>query len=108
MCEFQSAYELSSIERAMTPPSPEKVAEAAKVAALLAAGRFVVMAEVLAHCRFTDAVLGCDYYYATDCASYDEATAWIEEHYLYAEGFSVRCPEGFVVPRFVYVDDDAF
>lgn len=77
--EFQRAFEVSRM-------SEHRVDISDKIAAMVAAGRFVVTTDDYVHCRYTDAVLFSQENIAGDFASRAEAEAKADELSGYCDG----------------------
>jgi hypothetical protein len=67
--EFQNALAVSRLTR--------KDDDRVRIEDLVAAGRFVVVCETTAYCRFTDAIMGADHWHVGDYATREEAEAYL-------------------------------
>lgn len=101
MSDLQMAFAQSQLEEATRERTPAEVENFDRIQAALAAGRFVVCATYLVHCRVTDAVLGSRLWYSEDFATAEEAqahcSALIREDDC-GEDFTVLFPSGSVPP----------
>lgn len=87
--EFQRAFEVSRM-------SEHRIDISGDIAALVAAGRFVVTTDDYVYCRYTDAVLFTQENIAGDFASRAEAEAKVDELSGYCDGFLCVYPRLFV------------